>query len=402
MEQYRVKPCQKPEFSKWILEKAFDAPRMAYTPYDKVNTHNELCGSGALLYLLLWEHYYPGTKSKSGETAVSRILSHIRYFLVSGNEPSMRVGPYWGYSVTASALTLLKKTPHLWNLLDASEQRKIDEIMRSFVITAAWATSDQNDYYTGPELRGNYKKTWNPNHRSPFVLSILFATIYFDNDVNKISEILTTFDYDAFVAMLEEEGFTSAKATVTTAGKALFEEGGKAFLLENNEPAGEGKGVKYPYLYREMDLTMIQPIFSRILSENCKGGKVVNEVKHEESGAHAYLEKGSSPVLGMEGMMTEFTSHDAKGIRSDITYCAANFCILVPAMAAMVALEQWDAEAEENQEASRLTAVSITDFLYKIENGYHSFSHGKGRHTDESSTHGVYLFAKDMWKAMLS
>ena len=202
--------------------------------------------------------------------------------------------------------------------------------------------------------------------------------------------------------MLEEEGFTSAKATVTTAGKALFEEGGKAFLLENNEPAGEGKGVKYPYLYREMDLTMIEPIFSRILSENCKGGKVVNEVKHEESGAHAYLEKGSSPVLGMEGMMTEFTSHDAKGIRSDITYCAANFCILVPAMAAMVALEQWDAEAEENQEASRLTAVSITDFLYKIENGYHSYSHGKGRHTDESSTHGVYLFAKDMWKAMLS
>ena len=58
--------------------------------------------------------------------------------------------------------------------------------------------------------------------------------------------------------------------------------------------------------------------------------------------------------------------------------------------------------AEENQKASHFTAVSVTDFLYKIENGYHSFSHGKGRHSDESSAHGVYPFAKDMWKAMLS
>ena len=214
--------------------------------------------------------------------------------------------------------------------------------------------------------------------------------------------MLTSFSYDAFVEMLEKEGFTSAKATVTTAGKTLFEEGGAAFLENSGEPAGQGKGVKFPYVYREMPLSMREPIFSQILLENCGGGKVVNEVKHEESGAHAYLEKGSSPVLGMDGMMTEFTSHDAKGIRSDITYCAANFCILVPALAAMVALDRWDENAEENQKASHYTAVSITDFLYKIENGYHSFSHGKGRHSDESSTHGVYIFAKDMWKAMLS
>lgn len=402
MSEYKVKVNRKPTFSPWILEKAFDAPRMAYTPYDKVNTHNELCGSGALLYLLLWEHYYPGTKSKSGDTAVSRILEHLRYFLVSGNEPSMRVGPYWGYPVTAAALTLLKKNTAIWQLLSEDEKRKIDEIMRSFAVTCAWATSDQNDYYTGPCLRGNYRKSWNPNHRSPFVLSILFATIYFDDNVEKVNEMLTNFSYDAFVEMLEKEGFTSAKATVTTAGKTLFEEGGEAFLENSGEPAGQGKGVKYPYIYREMPLSMREPIFSQILLENCRGGKVVNEVKHEESGAHAYLEKGSSPVLGMDGMMTEFTSHDAKGIRSDITYCAANFCILVPALAAMVALDRWDETADSNQKASHYTAVSITDFLYKIENGYHSFSHGKGRHSDESSTHGVYIFAKDMWKAMLS
>lgn len=405
MSEFKIKVNKHPEFSAWILEKAFDAPRMAYTPYDRINTHNELCGSGALLYLLLWEHYYPGTKSRSGETAVNRILEHLHYFLLPGNEPSMRVGPYWGYPVTAAALTLLKKSPAIWALLTDDEKRKIDEIMRCFAVTCSWATTDVNDYFTGPELRGNYKKSWNPNHRITAIIPILFATIYFDS-VDKVNEMLTGFDYDEFVAMLEREGFTSAKATVTTAGKKLMEEGGPAFLEATGEPAGEGLGVKHPYVYCKMPLNMREEIFSQLLCEVCSGGKVVNEVRDEHPGAdpaaHAYLEKGSSPVLGMEGMMTELTSFDAKGIRSDITYCAANFCILVPVLAALVALDEWDAEAEKNSRASNLATVGIVDFLYKIENGYHSFSHGKGRHTDESSTHGVYQFAKDMWKAMLS
>ncbi|MBO5789301.1 MAG: hypothetical protein J6R42_05090 [Clostridia bacterium] len=401
MTKYAVKTNLPPQFSSDILEKAFDAPRAAYTPYDLVNTHNELCGSAALLYLILCEKYYPGTKSKNGDTAISRIESHIRYLIQPGNEPSMRCGPYWGYPVTSAALTVLRKTPHLWQLFTKEEQSRLDDIMHCFAIECAWATNDCNDFWTGPELRGNYRKGWNPNHRSPGVLPIMFATIYFDS-VDKVNAMLTDFDYDAFVAHLTEIGFTSALATVTTAGKTLMEEGGECFLLKDHEPAGRGAGIKHPYVYRGIPLCDTQALFSEILLQNCQGGKVVDCVGDKESGICGYLMNGTSPVLGLEGMMTEFTSHDASGIRSDITYCASNFCILVPALAAMVALGAWDPQAPENQLASERTTISNIDFLYKIENGYYSFSHGKGRVSGEKSTHGVYPFAKDLWKCMLS
>ena len=99
----------------------------------------------------------------------------------------------------------------------------------------------------------------------------------------------------------------------------------------------------------------------------------------------------------MEGMMTEFKSHDALGIRSDSVYCATNFCILVPAAVTAVALGLWDPDKKENEEASHLTTVGVVDFLFKLQNGYVSFSKGAEHHYTEASTHGGYRFAKALW-----
>ena len=401
MKNYTVHKHPHPTFDAYTIEKAFDAPRAGYVEYPRVNTHNELCGSGALLYLMLCERNHPGTQSANGEKAIDRIVSSLRYMLLPGNEPSMRVGPYWGYPLTASILTLLKKTPSMWNLFSEQEHARMDDIMKCFVVQCAWATNDCNDFWTGPEMKGNYRKGWNPNHRSPSVLPIMYATIYFDS-VDYVNHLLTSFSFDEFTTHLKAIGFENAYKTMMTAGKSLMEEGGEAFLLDSNEPAGKGAGVKHPYVYRNIPLSDTLGLINEILLQNCQGGKVVDCVGDRESGICGYVMKGSSPVLGLDGMMSEFTSHDAKGIRSDITYCAANFCILAPVLATLVELGIWNPEDPQNSEAATKTAISTIDFLYKIQNGYYSFSHGKGRPTDEKSTHGVYPFAKDLWNAMLA
>lgn len=95
--------------------------------------------------------------------------------------------------------------------------------------------------------------------------------------------------------------------------------------------------------------------------------------------------------------MTEFKSHDALGIRSDAVYCATNFCILVPAAVAAITLGLWDPAKPENSEASHLTTVGVVDFLFKLQNGYVSFSKGAAHQYTEENTHGGYRFAKALW-----
>ncbi len=385
-----------PAFSDDALQKAFEAPLCAY---GRVNCHSELCGSGAFLYLLLRFRHDPTLTFADGTSVRARILAHVRTLIMPGHEPGMCAGPYWGYPLTAAALTVLRKTPSLWSVLNEEEQGKADDIMRCFAIQCAWATNDCNDFWTGPELVGNYRKGWNPNHRSPGVLPIMFAVSYF-GDADYVDRLLVDFDYDSFTAHLREIGFTSALATVTCAGKQLMEEGGDCFLLADGSPAGHGEGIRHPYVYRGIPLADTTGLLNEILLQNCGGGKVTNEVFDPCGNRIAYLMEGSSPMLGEEGMMTEFVSHDAKGMRSDISYCSANFCILVPVLAAAAELGLWTPTEERNEKAARLTAISTIDFLYKMQHGYYSFSHGKGRPTNEKTApHGVYPFAKDMWYA---
>ena len=398
MSNYAVKIKNPPIFREEIIEKAFDGPRCGYK---SINCVNELAGSGSLLYLLLCEKYKGNVVSKNGDKAIDKIMSHFRHLLLAGSEPTMGSGPYWGYPVTSAAIALAKTIPSVWNQFTAEQIEKLDAYMWLFSLGCAWGTNDCNDFWTGPDLIGNFRKGWNPNHRSPGVLPIMFASIYFGS-ADKVNEMLVNFSYEDALATCDRLDMPNAKKIFETAGKELFENGGECYLLKDNEYANKGAGVKHPYVYRGIPLSDTTGLFNEILLQNTKGGIVVDVVGDKESGICGYVMEGSSPVLGLDGMMTEFVSHDAKGIRSDIIYCASNFCILAPTMAAMVALGAWDPADAKNAEASEKTAISIIDFIYKIEKGYFSFSHGKGVPKGEKGTHGVYPFAKDLWNGMLS
>lgn len=395
---YRLHVRKHPNFPHDVLRDAYRMPTAAFTPYTRVNTHSELGGSTALLYETLAEHYEPGLTIPGEKSNLFYVLAGIRSLLTPGLEPAMKVGPLWGNAMVACVFALAKATPHIWSALTEPEKYGIDCLMRASVVTCSWATSDQNDYQTGPCLAGNYSKHWNPNHVSPHVIPILMAVSYFGS-AEKVNSILTEFSYDDAMQKLQDHRFTNILRTWSPAGKMLFEEGGTCYLQNRKTPtpAGEGKGVKFPYLYKGMPLADTDAIFRELLLHNERGGIVTN-AEGDPDGQYAYFPEGvSSPVTGMEGMMTEFKSHDALGIRSDSVYCATNFCILVPAAVTAVALGLWDPDKKENEEASHLTTVGVVDFLFKLQNGYVSFSKGAEHHYTEASTHGGYRFAKALW-----
>lgn len=395
---YRLHVRKQPVFPADVLRDAYRMPTAAFTPYTRVNTHSELGGSTALLYEMLAEHYEPTLQLDGEESNLTYVLRGIRSLLTSGLEPAMKVGPIWGNAMVSSVFALAKATPHVWKVLTDEEKARIDCLMRASAVTCAWATADQNDYLTGPCLVGNYSKHWNPNHVSPHVIPILMAVSYFGSAA-AVDEILTTFSYDDAMQELQDLRFTNILRTWSPAGKRLFEEGGTCYLFNGAEPtaAGTGRGVKYPYIYKGMPLADTDAIFRELLLHNERGGTVTN-AEGDPNGQYAYLPSGlSSPVLGMDGLMTEFKSHDAFGMRSDAIYCATNFCILVPAAVAAIALGLWDPAAAENELASHLTTVGVTDFLFKLTNGYVSYSKGASHVYTEANTHGGYRFAKALW-----
>jgi hypothetical protein len=397
--QYRIQKNILPCFSDEIIKKAMQAPLAAYPDFDKVNTDEELAGSTALLYLLFVEHYYSEKMPVSRELLRERILCHLRSLLSSGNEPSMKAGPVWAQPITSAAIALAKSTASVWSRLVEAEVNKFDLIMKAFAVTSSWATSDQNDFYTGPCMRGNFKKSWNPNHRYSSVFPIMMASIYFGSS-EFVDNVLINFSYDEFMNEFKDAGFNNILRSWGAAGAELFEQGGKCFI--DGKAAGEGKGVKYPYVYRDIPLKDTVGLMNELLMQNISSHPV-SDYYENDKGQRGGLPAGfSSPYLGMMGMMKEFRAGDGHGLRSDVIYCASNFCILVPVLAVMIELGYWNPDDEKNSEVSRLTVISILDFKYKLQSGYMSYSKGEAHYHTEKDIHGGYIYANDIWKAILS
>ena len=52
-------------------------------------------------------------------------------------------------------------------------------MMKAFAMLESFATSDFNNYSTGPSMGGNYYKDWNPNYRLANIPVMVYATYFF-------------------------------------------------------------------------------------------------------------------------------------------------------------------------------------------------------------------------------
>lgn len=409
-----------------VLMTAYNTSLLSFdpTPGRHDNYGGVLAESSALLYMLLEIRQSPD--GLMTEDFAARVAESLSYMMSEkGETPFFSLEPYWCYCTLTAAVAVAHETPLVWDKLTAEEQEKYDFLMESFAYILAFGTSDENNYQTGPGLRGNYAKTWNPNYRLAVVTPMLFVSQYFGG-ADAVNEILANFSYDDTVARFTKYGWdravaewtaelpTLADGTTAPSQKEFMENGGPAYLADRNDAdgerlgitagkaAGSGVGVRVAYTYSGYTLDQVAEIFNTLLRYNYSGGAVVSTYgKYDDGTPKAYILDGStSPYEGRDGMMLEFCSGDGGGIRSSCAYTSHDFIMICAALAAMEELDMYDLRRDGGDLAD-LVWVGNMDFLYKYTHGYMSFSLGSPYESNES-TSVEYTPWKAWWIAHFS
>lgn len=385
-----------PHFTQSVIDKCAAQTRFTYT------LTNQEAGQGAanaLYYLTLAARTDETIAASDGTLAKDAALTLLRSLIAGGNEPLCSTSCFWSHSVVSAALLLVKNTPVIYDELTQDEIDRIELLEKCLAIAGNWGYNDDNNYATGPDLKGNFGKEWNPNHRHSYLPTVLMGALYFGSE--ELDKIYTSFSYDEYMKKLEEYGFTNIIGAWSNAGKDLMENGGKAVLVGNQgindqkpgDPAGEGKGVKIPFKYKGLGLNDLEGIYVKLLEATYKG-TVVNGF-----GTDCYIVTGeSSPMLGYEGMMYEFAAGDGYGIRSKAGYCFDSFMVIMPVLANMKMFGAWDSQSDDQKLQDTRMYVGNTDFIFKSQQGYQGYSNGSKSSVEYESSFGLgYMVGKDLW-----
>ena len=382
--------------------------------YDETGGNGNFVNNTSQAFLLLSLH---ALTHPEDEKAASRVREQLENLVSGGKEPSFSAGPYWNLAFLSCAIAVAKATPRVWEQLSRETVEKLDLVMACFAISTSFSTDDDNFYKTGPALTGNFYKTWNPNHRMANIEPILFSTLYFGS-ADKVNEILVGFDHDEYMKTFDRFGFTNVRAawdrqpfvlpdgTLSLSSRELMMKGGKANLIEDvqvisahrGDSLGDGIGVKHPYRYLGHPLSDLSGIAEELLRNNFSGGSVFSEYVQNGERICYIIGDLTSPVEGKDGMMKEFNSGDGRGIRSSASYCYEDFALVVFLLRAM---ELLGSPMPKSGELFELVKVGNTDFTFKLENGYHGFSLGKGYDTTVSK-YPFYPGIKAVWNDYLA
>lgn len=391
-------------FTQSIMDNAIDSvPLVRFTDSkDSLYagwTNLEKRSSTAMYYLTLSEYLNQGAKSSvTGKTAKDRALEHFRALIKGGNEPFACSGPYLSHAVVSSAIVLAKNTPSIWNSLTADEHERLDWLMKALAICGNWSFNDANDYKTGFDMEGNFDKNWNPNYRNTYLTAVGNACLYFGG-TDQLNEIFTTFSYDTYVAKFTELGFTNILASWTTAGKDLMENGGAA-TLSNGGDGGNGAGVKAEFKFNGKGLNELTSIALEQFVATYDANVVSTAGKAGTSAYSYIIGNKTSPYDGYYGMMYEFVSGDAGGLRSSADYAYSSMINIVPYLLNLKMLGGWNSANNDDQlKLEKMMFVGHEDLIFKLENGYHSYMKGSGSDEYEQTLEVKgYAMIKDLWK----
>ena len=404
----------------------------------------------SILCLAMEEHENP-----IGTLIRDRLIQHITNYVAPEGAPAFNASCLWDYGITTAIFAVVRDTPTVWNNIPDDIRFRIETLMQAFIYLESFATSDSNDYRTGPALGGNYRKTWNPNYRLANVPVMVYATYYFgEGDIEKgasrVNELLRAFNesvYNEMINTFSRYGWRSAFKCWTTEGpmipdtnggekqangaKELLVYGGVAYGKDTYDPTkitycGEGKGVNNggkDYFYNKIPLTRPEDIMEDLLRFNYSGGEVKNDHWWDVDGDGKkelvawILDDTTTPYLGMEGMMLEFAS----GNRSSTAYCDHDFTMVVALLGASAILPRYtvengvrtlmrDNEGEilplydptDNPELWQMIQVGNEDFIYKFIHGYQCYSTGsygtaQDRHSESGASRG-YWSMKSLWR----
>ena len=373
--------------------------------YEQFSQHAQR--ANAFLFLVADEK-----KNGLREPYHARIMQHINSITTGGHEPAIDVLQIWVYPTIACAITICKHTPTIWAELSSDVVERLDFIMTAFALMNNLASNDDNDYMTGLSRLGNFRKNRGPNYRLPVTIPIIAAAYYFGNS-DKLDEILTSFDYDEFIAKAENFEFKNLLEVWKTpylmhgdikilGAREMLVDGGTTYTISkgnidsgNIYRGGSGQGAKIPYKYcgLKSDST---GIIEEILKFAHLGGPVTSVAGDNNDGTHlCYILDGSeSPVEGRDGMLYEYNLKDSEGIRSDGFYCQVDFSMEIAFLTMLKLLGIWSESL--NPDIYEKVWVGNTDHIYKLEKGYMSHAMGMQRIERENNLRGYY-FTKAIW-----
>lgn len=426
-----------------------EAMKAAYysEPYfSEFQIYHDACHMVATYTMLFEEHAAPGEDGKLAR----RILSDLEGLVAEKSGLTFDCSTNWNYPITALCVAMAKMTPTVWNRLSESTKERLDTLMEGLAYIASFGTSDSNHYYTGPSLKGNYHKSYNPNYRFGNLAMLPFLTYYFgdgcpDTGADYLNGCIKSFDRARYERMIERfriYGWETALAVWTTEGltapdgtrsintaRDLLVSGGSVMALSTNGKTitarGHGLGVNngrsdYRYTgYQGLTFTLYEAdaILRDVILYNYSGGEVKNEYYYEDKKIGGILDGTSSPYLGMDGMMLEFGVKD----RSSTIYTAHDFLLAVPLISGARTLIRYDASGErmtdrngdgiplwdatEEETLWQKIQVGNEDHIYKYVHGYQCYSTGSygvlARNDYEKNASEGYFLMKYLWRTTL-
>ncbi len=419
-----------------------DAMNRAYTcalvQYSSKITDNDNASSTmnrttSLFYMVWHEHLNP-----QGGPLAKRIAEHSTNVVSKDKAPAFDACCYWNYNPMSASVALARNTPTIWNAIPLDVQLRLETMMIAFAYLESYATSDYNSYGTGPGLKGNYGKDWNPNYRLANVPVMIYCTYYFgvgdmELGADIVNQHIISFDEDAYTAIVntfQKYGWRralltwTADARTTTDGtnftggssKQVLVYGGPAvgddtstasdLLVQLGNGAGVNNGGK-EYLYKTFTLKEPDKIIRHLINYNYGGENFITKSYECTSyktvvSSHIYngkpvawiIDETSSPYEGEEGMMTEFAS----GNRSSTNYTNHDFILCTILLCAARAMDiyttdengvrqpvlnaegtkkvVYDYTAPGEEALWRRVQVGNEDFIYKYVHGYQCYATG--------------------------
>ncbi|MDM5187905.1 hypothetical protein QUF99_11365 [Bacillus sp. DX4.1] len=313
-----------------------------------------------------------------------RILEHVRSLISGGKEPNANGGlDGRTHNIVAQALVLVKHNEMIWEELNREEREKVDWIMRSLAIASHWSYDDDNNFYTGLDQRGNFKKSYNPNYKNGYGNTIVAVTMYFG--VKRTKAIFSEFSYHYYMEQFKKYQYKNIINTWSQAGSHIMEQGGR------DRKGGYGAGVKNSFIFEGTEIDNVMGIFRKVTFDTYN-----KNVKNSGADGKAYIVKGRSPSEGEMGMIAEFDSNDAKGKRSDAFYSYESWMNTIPTMLNLKLFNYWE---DKDGEIEKRIDVGTKDLLYKLEKGYKGFANGESYVITESDVNKEgFLYDQFIWK----
>lgn len=323
--------------------------------------------------------FYLAVKALAGnKKAETRLFQHIRNLLIPGNEPDCTGAlSSRGHGQVVAALALVKSRPILWKKLKPKEQSKIVSLVKGCLVAAATTSSDHGDFGSGLDGCGNFGKTWNPNYREGFIGELIAAALFFDSTGTQAADILDTFDCKSFIDEAKRGGLPTVATLFQKTTRGISCSTGLP-QIEQDISAAEIEMAVQNYTYMGNSLTDLVALYNAVADYTFSATVACSASQGSQSGG---IVRGCAglPNKGATGMLREFKSSDASGLRTSLSYSALGW---MNSMVTTYMLGRFGYSVGSS--LATFQSIGTTDLLYKAERGYNSLANGVNKYEDEA------------------